>query len=238
MTTDFKIFTKGEKMNTRKLLVSVLMLISVLLSACAPAAKPAPTTIPLTAALPTTVPPTVTPTTAPVQEQTTFSPKTFKLPMSVSFGPEWHVAEDFADEFELVGGTQAYGGVELVFILVKDTKIANPASTATMPWPDDFVAYLHSNQYLEVGEPMPITVGGVNGVQIDVSNKNIGQSRTFIAGKSTGWLYLDYDQSWRFVILDDVNGERLLIGTTEATEGFSLATELAQKVIDSVVFSK
>ena len=218
-------------MNARKLLVSVLMFVSVLLSACTPAATPpAPTAVP-----PTAIPPTMAPTVAPAQDQTTFSSKKFGLPMSISFGPEWHVREDFADEIELVGGTQA---VELAFMLVKDAKIADPASTATMPWPDDFVAYLHSNQYLEVGEPMPITVGGVNGVQIDESNKNIGQSRTFIAGKSTGWLYLDYDQSWRFIILDDVNGQRLLIATTEATEGFSVATELAQKVIDSVVFTK
>jgi len=221
-------------MNTRKLLVSILMLVSVLLSACAPAATPpAPTAVP-----PTVIPPTMAPTVTPAQDQTTFSSKKFGLPMSISFGPEWHVAEDFADEFELVGGTQAYDGVELVFIFVKDAKIADPASTATMPWPDDFVAYLHSNQYLEVGEPMPITVGGVNGVQIDVSNKNIGQKRTFIGLKSTGWLYLDADQSWRFIILDDVNGQRLLIATTEAPQGFSVATELAQKVIDSVVFTK
>ena len=220
-------------MNTRKLLVSVSMLVSVLLSACASAtAAPAPTAIP-----PTTIPSTAAPTVAPAQDQTTFSSKKFGLPMSISFGPEWHVREDFADEIELVGGTQAYG-VELAFILVKDAKIADPASTATMPWPEDFVAYLHSNQYLEVGEPMPITVGGVNGVQIDESNKNIGQKRTFIALKSTDWLYLDYDQSWRFIILDDVNGQRLLIGTTAASEGFSVATELAQKVIDSVVFTK
>ena len=222
-------------MKTRKLLVSVLMFVSVLLPACASATAtpPAPTVVP-----PTVIPPTMAPTVAPAQDQTTFSSKKFGLPMSISFGPEWHVAEDFADEILLVGGTQAYDGVELVFILVKDAKIADPASTATMPWPDDFVAYLHSNQYLEVGEPMPITVGGVNGVQIDEFNKNIGQKRTFIALKSTGWAYLHGDQSWRFIILDDVNGERLLIGTTEATEGFSLATELAQKVIDSVVFTK
>ena len=221
-------------MNTRKLLVSILMFVSVLLSACAPAATPpAATTVP-----PTVIPPTMAPTVTPAQDQTTFSSKKFGLPMSISFGPEWHVAEDFADEIVLVGGTQAYDGVELAFMFVKDAKIADPASTATMPWPDDFVAYLHSNQYLEVGEPMPITVGGVNGVQIDESNKNIGQKRIFIALKTTGWLYLDGDQSWRFIILDDVNGQRLLIGTTEAPEGFSVATELAQKVIDSVVFTK
>jgi streptogramin lyase len=53
---------KEKKMNTRNLLVSVLILVSVLLAACAPVATPiAPTTIPPTAA-PTTVPPTQIPT--------------------------------------------------------------------------------------------------------------------------------------------------------------------------------
>jgi hypothetical protein len=224
-------------MNTRTLLVSVLMLVCVALSACAPAVtatKPAATTIP-----PTAIPPTVAPTVAPAQEQTSFSSDKFQLPMSVSFGPEWDVVVDSVGEILLVGGTRAYEGVELVFIFVKDAKIADPASMATMPWPDDFVAYLHSNEYLGVGEPMPITVGGINGVQIDVSVKNIGQTRNFIVARGdSAWLYLDYDQNWRFIILDDVNGQRLLIATTEAPEGFSVATELAQEVIDSVVFTK
>jgi len=223
-----------------------LMLVSVLLAACAPAtATPSapttvpPTAIPPTAIPPTAAPPTVAPTVAPAQEQTTFSSDKFQLPMSVSFGPEWDVVVDSVGEILLVGGTRAYEGVELVFIFVKDAKIADPASMATMPWPDDFVAYLHSNEYLGIGEPMPITVGGVNGVQIDVSVKNIGQARNFIVAKGdSAWLYLDYDQNWRFIILDDVNGQRLLIATTEAPQGFSVATELAQKVIDTVVFSK
>ena len=218
-------------MNSHKLLVSVLMLVSVLLSACASATA---TPIPSTA-----VPPTAAPTVVPDQELKPFSSDKFPLPMSVSFGPEWELVVDSVGEILLVGGTRAYDGVELAFMFVKDAKIADPASKATMPWPDDFVAYLHSNQYLEVGEPMPTTVGGKNGVQIDVSVKNIGQRRDFIVVRGDSpWLYLDYDQSWRFVILDDVHGQRLLIATTEAPEGFSVATELAQKVIDSVVFTK
>ena len=156
--------------------------------------------------------------------------------MSINFGPEWHILDDSPDEIELVGGTQAYEGVELVFMSVKDAKVGDPASTATMPWPDDFVAYLKSNANLDVGEPTPVVVGGVNGVQIDVAIKNIGQKRILIELAVYDWFYLDADQNWRFIILDDVNGERLLIGTTETPEGFLVATELAQKVIDSVEF--
>jgi hypothetical protein len=50
---------KGEKMNTRKLLVSVLMLVSVLLSACAPAATPTAPAAPID--LSTAQSPTVSP---------------------------------------------------------------------------------------------------------------------------------------------------------------------------------
>ena len=219
-------------MNTRKSLVSILLLVCVLLSACEPATTPPPATpIPTTA-----VPPTAAPTITATQGPTTYSPGKFGLPLSISFGPEWHVDTDLPDEFLLVGGTQAYEGVELVFMLVKDAKVGDPASKATMPWPDDFVAYLHSNGFLEVGEPMPITVGGVDGVQIDVAIKKTGEQRTLIKLAAHDWFYLDYDQYWRFIILDNVNGKRLLIGTTETPEGFSVAVELAQKIIDSVVF--
>ena len=58
-------------MNTRKLLVSVLMLVSVLLSACAPVATNAPTAVPtavLAAAVPTNPPPTQAPTEKPLPE--------------------------------------------------------------------------------------------------------------------------------------------------------------------------
>src|SRR5829696_9976061 len=97
-----------KNMNTRKLLVSVLMFVSVLLSTCAPAATPP---------APTVVPPTVAPTTAPTQEGlTTFSPKTFNLPITLSYGPEWRVAEEYSDEFLL-----NYAGHEagIAFINVK-----------------------------------------------------------------------------------------------------------------------
>ena len=194
--------------------------------ATVPAPTPSATPVPATEILPT------------IPSETTYSPKQFGLALTVRFGPEWHVSDDLPDEFLLVGGTQSYEGAELVFMLVKDARIADPASTATMPWPDDFVAYLHSNRYLEVGEAIPITVGGVNGTQVDVSITNSGERRTLIGLAVHDWFYLDYDQNWRFIMMDDVNGQRLLIGTTEAPEGFSVATDLAQEVIDSVEFLK
>ncbi len=104
--------------------------------------------------------------------------------------------------------------------------------------PDDFVAYLQSNPHLEVGQPIPITIGEVTGVQIDALVRDIGQRQSFIGLKETSWNYLDYTERWRFIILDDIGGERLLIGYVGSVEGFSAATELVQQVLGSVVFTR
>ncbi len=214
-------------MNTRNLLVSVLVLVSILLSACAPAATQAPTVIP----------PTTAPTVAPAQEQTTFSSSKFEIPMTLTYGSDWYLLDEYSDLFTLkIKGTGF--SWELGFNLVTDAQIADPNSSATIRWPDDFAAYLQSNQYFEAGQPMPVTVGGVKGIQIDALVKNIGQKRTFIALKSTDWLYLDVTEKWRFIMLDDINGQRLLITMNAPPDGFSKAAELEQKVLDTVVFAK
>jgi len=216
-------------MNTRKLLVSVLMFVSVILAACAPAAKPAPTAIP----------PTIAPTTAPVQGQPTFSSKTFKLPMTLSYGPDWSVTE-YPNQVYLQ--KLSIDSWQLAFNLVAGATIADPNSAATIPWPQDLVGYLKSNPYIEAGEPKPVMVGGFKGIQIDAHAKYTGDKRPFItiAGSAEGWLYLDYEEMWRFIVLDNVNGERLVITMTTAPplDELQMFADEAQKVLDTVVFSK
>jgi hypothetical protein len=220
-------------MNTRTWLVSILMLVSVLLSACAPAAKPI--TVP-----PTTIPLPTVPTTAPTQEMTTFTSKTFNLPMTLSYGPDWSLTE-YPNQVYLKNKRRT-DGWQLAFNLVADAKIADPNSAAEIPWPQDLVAYLNSNPYIKAGEPKPVTFAGFNGIQIEAYAKYTGEKRSFIriAGPAEGWLYLDYEEMWRFIVLDDVYGERLVIAMTAspALNEFSVFVDEAQKVLDTVVFSK
>ena len=129
----------------------------------------------------------------------------------------------------------------LAFDLVTQAKIADPNSVATIPWPTDFVAYLRSNPYIAAGEPKPVTVAGINGIQIDARVKSIGQVRTFIdlASPGSDQTYLDIEQMWRFILFDNVNGERLLITMNlNSPDEFATFTDIAQKVLDTVVFSK
>jgi hypothetical protein len=171
------------------------------------------------------------------QALTTFSSSKFEIPMTMTYGSDWYSEGEFSDMFTLKIKDTGYAW-ELGFILAAEAQIADPNSAATIPWPTDFVTYLQSNQYFEAGQPISVTVGGVKGIQIDALVKNIGDKRTFIALKSTDWLYLDDTEMYRFIILDDVNGQRLLIAMNAPPDGFSKANELEQKVLDTVVFSQ
>jgi hypothetical protein len=176
-------------------------------------------------------------TTTSDQALTTFSSSKFEIPMTMTYGSDWYSEGEFSDMFTLKIKDTGYAW-ELGFILAAEAQIADPNSAATIPWPTDFVTYLQSNQYFEAGQPISVTVGGVKGIQIDALVKNIGDKRTFIALKSTDWLYLDDTEMYRFIILDDVNGQRLLIAMNAPPDGFSKANELEQKVLDTVVFSQ
>jgi len=176
-------------------------------------------------------------TTTSDQALTTFSSSKFEIPMTMTYGSDWYSEGEFSDMFTLKIKDTGYAW-ELGFILAAEAQIADPNSAATIPWPTDFVTYLQSNQYFEAGQPISVTVGGVKGIQIDALVKNIGDKKTFIALKSTDWLYLDDTEMYRFIILDDVNGQRLLIAMNAPPDGFSKANELEQKVLDTVVFSQ
>ncbi len=221
-------------MNTRNLLVSVLMLVSVLLAACAPAATPAvsPTTIP------TTVPPTVAPTVAPAQEGTTFLSKTFSLPITFQYGPEWKI--DGEDSSEVTLKYKDYDG-EFVFINPNNTQIASPVAPYTViPFPDDFANWIQTHGLFQIVKTQSVLVSGLPGTQIDAD-------ATAACGAKNEWFFVGQGGwncgaggHYRFVYLDDVNGERLLIMTVGyiSAQDFVLMTDASQKILDTVVFSK
>ena len=210
-------------MNTRKLLVSVLMLVSVLLSACASATTKPPA--------PTAIPPTVVATIAPASTLTTFLPKTFNLPINLSYSPEWLVAEEYSDEFLL-----NYAGHDagISFINVKKAKIGDGIA-----FPDDFATWIQSPDSLfQVKESKPVLVGGFQGILINA---------TAVCGNKAFWIILS-GTSWKcpngerigFIYLGDVHGERILIEIRPSPDGkdYEFIVEESQKVLDTVLFSK
>ena len=234
----------ARKVNARKLLVSILMLGCVLLAACAPAATQAPTAVP-----PTAIPPTVAPTVASVQNQTTFSPKTFKIPLSVSFGPEWSVHYNLPGKFD-INNQYDFG---LSFYIVTTAKLADPIDGNLIPFPEDFLSWMRSNPDFDTVESTPVTVAGIEGLQIDATPvwkpADGGHLKLFLSlsgnkygnteGQPDGENIVTDPEKWRFILLNDVNGERLLIILIDGNgHNFEDAVVQSQAVLASVIFTK
>ena len=194
---------------------------------------PTPTPAPSTPVPPTPVP-TEAPTVAPIPSETTFSSKIYKLPMSVSFGPDWHVIDDFTD-LVTVAGTQKDWNVG--FNIVTNAKVADPVGGTQIPFPQDFASWIKSNPDFTANEPTEVMVAGIKGLQIDATPIATKQ-KDFLYMSGTRWNMISKPEGWRFILLNDVNGERLLILLIAPANQFNVAAEQAQAVIDSVVFTK
>ncbi len=205
----------------------------IVLAACqAPPAAADPTAIPQTA-----VPPTAVPTITPAQAGTIYSPKTFDLPITFLYGPEWILEPENASQVSLtIKDSDEY----FSFIDLKSVKIASPAAPySAVAFPDDFVNWIQAHGLFQVVKTESVFVGGLPGTQIDVeTTADCGTGQNFLFAGSGGWkcwpgLY------YRFVYMDDVNGERLLIMIEGySDEDFASKVDAAQKVLDTVVFSK
>ena len=220
-------------MNTRNLLVSVLMLVSVLFSACAPAAAatpPSPTAVP-----PTTAPPTVAPTIAAAQGPTAFSSKVYKLPMSVSFGPDWHVVDEYTD---LVTVAHRQKDWSIGFNIVTNAKVADPVSGNQIAFPADFVSWLTSNpDFTLIGEPSEVMLAGHGPLQIDATPIS-AQQKDFLYLSGTRWNMVPSHEQWRFILFNNIDGERLLIMLIVPASQFKDAIGQVQSILDSVTFTQ
>lgn|GEM_PF-1470904 len=220
-------------MNTRNLLVSALILIGVLLSACAPAA-PTIHSVKPTTVLPTAIMPTVT--VAPTL--TMFTSKVFELPMTLSFEQrDWHVSDDFTD---LVTMDSSQGNWGVSFNLVSDAELADPTNEQLIPFPEDFVSWIQSNPDFQVEQPIKVTVGGIDGIQVDATpvwQSTTTNKKQFLALRFENWNIVTSPERWRFIYLNDVNGKQLLIMLIAAADQFNLATEQAQNILNTVEFT-
>lgn len=182
----------------------------------------------------TTVPPTAAPTVGSPQGPTTFSSKIYKLHMSVSFGPDWHVIDDFTD-LVTVASKQKDWNVGLN--IVTNAKVADPVSGAQIPFPDDFASWIKSNPDFKADELTEVMVAGLKGLQIDATPMPAKQ-KDFLYMSGTKWNMIPGPERWRFILLNNVNGERVLILLIAPADQFKDFIQQSQSIVDSAVFTK
>ena len=182
-----------------------------------------------------------------------------KLPEYGDLRPGKYVTDVFepALSFEVVGKGWVVGGAEErgvfdmrlgvegpVISFANEQKVFDPSKPSDLiavSAPKDMVAWLQGHPYLETEEPEPTAVGGVKGTQIDaevaddVPNSECGDNclGLFSIGPDIDWVVYEKERV-RFVVLEDVGGERVVVAVEAKAGDFEKFLPRAQEVLETV----
>ncbi len=182
-----------------------------------------------------------------------------KLPEYGDLPPGKYVTDEFEPAFSfgvvgegwVVGGAEERGvfdmrlGVEgPVISFANEQKVFDPSKPRDLiavSAPKDMVAWLRRHPYLETEEPEPVSVGGDKGTRIDavvaddVPTSECGDNCLGLFMLSPDIFEVVYEKEReRFVILEDVGGERVIIVAKTRAADFEGFLPKAQKVLDTV----
>jgi hypothetical protein len=109
--------------------------------------------------------------------------------------------------------------------------------------PKDLIGWLRRHPHLRTSTPEPVTVGGVDGERTDVSVVGLPEDHIGSCGPDCLDVFRLGDGSTlgmmnghrvRHTVLEDIEGETVIIGFGGAPDGFDVLAAETQKVIDSV----
>ena len=172
--------------------------------------------------------------------------------------PGKYVTDEFkpAFSFEVVGQGWVVGGSEERGVLdirhgvegpllsfVNEQEVYDPSKLrdlVSVSAPKNLVTWLQRHPYLQNEEPEPTTIGGFKGMQLDavvadVPNTECGNGclGLFMVSPDIDWVVYEKEKI-RFIVLEDVGGERVTIAVEALALDFEKFLPKAQKVIDSV----
>jgi hypothetical protein len=164
----------------------------------------------------------------------------FKPSYSFTVGKGWaNNAQELPDFIELERqGEPGY----LRFANIKE--VYEPGTQNVVEAPKDLVGWFQNHPYLKTDEPEPITVGGVEGEQIDVLVEDLpqdflgrcGVECVDIAPLSGGEQSVFFKEAnkRRVIVLQDVKDEMVTIDFSSPVVLFDKFASEAQKVVDTV----
>ena len=163
----------------------------------------------------------------------------FEPRLSFSVGEGWIAV--IPETRDALGIAEKNGPLVIGFQNVE--QVSDPSDPSeTIPAPDDMVAWLQEHPALEVEEPSRTSVGGVSGQQFDA----IAAEPTsvpgcpepcvplFVIAGGRDQFWLGESEKYRFIVLDDVEGETVMILYGGAAVEFEETIPKAQKVLNTV----
>src|SRR5215203_1826649 len=166
----------------------------------------------------------------------------FKPPLSFKVGKGWSNSENqLSDYINLEQGDIG----NLQFANVKE--VFKPGTTNVVEAPKDLLGWLQHHPYLKTSKPQQVTVGGVEGEQLEVLVDHLPKDPNGYCGSDcldifnlSGGDELGYFREVnkrKVIYLEDVKGDTVVIWYAGPPDTFDEFAPKAQKVIDSVKWS-
>ena len=178
----------------------------------------------------------------------TYRSEEFKPSLSFRVGKGWSsspLEAEASDVLQITWGQTA--GISFLNIqeAYKPTRTGTPN---VVDAPKDMVGWIQQHPYLETSNPEPIRVGAVKGVQFEVVLGELPQNYigtcTSIVGNPNcvdlfrlstgGQIFVAEGEKVRVIVLEDLEGETVTIGSGSPASEFEEFVPEAQKVIDTV----
>jgi hypothetical protein len=166
----------------------------------------------------------------------------FEPSLSFRVGKGWTNAPPETSELLHIQWEQK-GGIGFL----KFQEVYKPTKTGTpnvVEAPKDMLGWFRQHPYLETSTPEPVTVAGVEGERFDLSlgdlpvaYSGVCGSECVVIGKVSGGgppLAIHEGEKVRVIVLEDMEGGTVIIGSNSSATEFDEFAPEAQKVIDSV----
>jgi hypothetical protein len=183
----------------------------------------------------------------------TYRSEEFKPSLSFHVGKGWSSSsleayDEASDVLQITRGQTSDLGFLNAQKVYKPTRTGKPN---VVDAPKDMVGWLQQHPYLQTSKPEPVRVGGVKGVQFEVvvgdqPQDYIGTCTSIVGNpncvdlfkSSTGLqIFLVEGDKVGGIVLEDLEGETVMIGFGSPASEFGEHAPEAQKVIDTVKWS-
>jgi hypothetical protein len=163
----------------------------------------------------------------------------FEPPLSFRVGKGWWSGEQELPDFMQLASQERTAYLRFANI----EEVYKPGTQDVVEAPQDLVGWLQDHPDLKSGKPEPITVGGVEGVQIDLLVRDLPEDAYGECGaecvdiaplSGEQGVYFREVNKRRVILLEDVKGETVTIDYAAPVALFDEFAPEAKKVVDSV----
>ena len=172
-----------------------------------------------------------------------YATKLFEPAFSFSVGEGWVSLTTEKPDAVVLG--EANGPTLIGFLNVEKVFDPNEPKGELRPAPEDMVAWLQEHPRLDAEDPSRVSVGGISGQQFDAIASEPAKSATFCAEPCVPLFAIRTDTFWvgksekyRFIVLDDVEGQTVTIFFGGPAVEFDESLPKAQKVLGTIKWKK